>query len=108
MAEQDSITEGGYGAEFILLLHTPNYFTASLLVSMTWMPWKEGSELNVMIHVYLKTSCLFVDFIVTIKTSVWLLSSKDTKLFVSFLEFIQWDGKVYMKGDVKYFSFFIV
>jgi hypothetical protein len=29
MAAQDSITERGYGAEFILLRYTPSYFTAS-------------------------------------------------------------------------------
>jgi len=39
MAEQDSITEGGYGAEFILLLYTPNCFTASC-----WCRWRECHE----------------------------------------------------------------
>jgi hypothetical protein len=29
MEAQDSIIEGGYGAEFILLLYTASYFTAS-------------------------------------------------------------------------------
>jgi len=72
------------------------------------MERKAGSKLNVTIRGYLKTSCLFVDFIATIKTSVWLLSSKDMKRFASFLEFIQWDGKIYMKGDAKYFTFKIV
>jgi hypothetical protein len=29
MEAQDSVTEGGYGAEFILLRYTASYFTAS-------------------------------------------------------------------------------
>jgi len=61
-----------------------------------------------MMHVYLKTPCMFVDFIVAMKTSVWLLSSKYMKRFASFLEFIQWEGKVDMKGDAQYFTFLIV
>jgi len=30
------------------------------------------------------------------------------KRFASFLEFIQWEGKVDMKGDAQYFTFLIV
>jgi hypothetical protein len=61
-----------------------------------------------MMHVYLNAPCLCVDFIETIKLSVLLLSSKAMKPFARFLAFNRRDGKVYMKGDAKYFKFLIV